>query len=318
MSAVADQSTETMHSPLPHHLSIAIPTFGRDQVLIDTLNSLLSLEQGAEELIVVDQTPKHDQQTEERLQSWDKEGQIRWIRRSQPSITAAMNDALQQASTNLVLFLDDDIRPYPALVSAHRQCHVEHPDIWASVGQVIQPWQQPESIARSRSETGLRQDFDFPFHSNEPAFVANVMAGNLCVRRDRALQLGGFDENFVGVAYRFETDFARRIHSAGGTIRFCPTARIDHLRVERGGTRSGGSHLTSADPSHGVGDYYFALRHGQGVACGSYIARRMFREVCTKFHLTHPWWIPVKLVGEVRALFWAGRLQSAGPKWIHR
>jgi len=35
--------------------------------------------------------------------------------------------------------------------------------------------------------------------------------------------------------------------------------------------------------------------------------------VCTRFHLSHPWWIPVKFIGELRAIVLAYRLHKAGP-----
>ena len=274
---------------------------------------MLDLGEGQEEILIIDQTPEHDDATTEQLTRWHDQGDIRWLKREKPSITESMNFALQKATSSLVLFLDDDIAPYSGLLTAHRQCHAEFPDIWASVGQVIQPWQRPENVTAPRKLTGLRRDFDFPFHSTVPDWVANVMAGNLCVRRNRALQLGGFDEDFLGAAYRFESDFARRVIAAGGRIRFCPAARIDHLRVARGGTRQQGRHLTSADPVHGVGDHYYAMKHGNGVIRWSYVIRRMIREVSTKFHLTHPWWIPVKLLGEIRAVVWAAQLRSSQP-----
>ncbi len=44
-----------------------------------------------------------------------------------------------------------------------------------------------------------------------------------------------------------------------------------------------------------------------------YSVSRVFREVRTRFHLTHPWWIPVKLVGEARAL-WGGWRMAATRK----
>lgn len=290
-------------------LSIVIPTYGRDEILVHTIEQLLSLQPAAAQILVVDQTPQHDQASEQRLAEWHRNGGIVWLRREEPSITKAMNAGLRAAEHPYVLFLDDDIRPYENLVSGHYETLSSSVSIWGSVGQVIQPWQQPTDLAPPRLEKGLRRDFDFPFHSTQPADVANVMAGNLCVKQTHALAIGGFDENFVGVAYRFETDFARRLIAGGGTIRFTPASRIDHLRVDRGGTRQTGSHLTSIDPIHGVGDYYYALRHGSFCESLRYSAYRMFREVCTRFHLAHPWWIPVKWIGEARAWAWAIRLQ---------
>jgi len=297
-------------------LTIAIPTYGRDRELTDTLQALLTLTEPADEILVLDQTPKHDSATQQQLETWQAEDQIRWLQLEQPSITQAMNLALQESRSCFVLFLDDDIIPYPDIVLGHRNCHRDHPHIWASVGQIIQPWQKPESVAAPRRLHGLRKDFDFPFHSTIATTVANVMAGNLCVHRQRALEIGGFDQNYVGAAYRFETDFARRTEAAQGVIRFCPQARIDHLRAERGGTRQQGNHLTSADPHHGIGDHYYALRHGSGISRWSYIGRRMLREVTTRFHLAHPWWIPVKLFGELRAFLSALKRTHNGPQLI--
>jgi hypothetical protein len=132
------------------------------------------------------------------------------------------------------------------------------------------------------------------------------MAGNLSVNRARALAIGGFDENFLPpVAYRFESEFARRIIANGGHIWFEPSASIRHLRAQSGGTRSRGCHLTSMSPVHGTGDYYYALRCGCGWERICYLLKRPLREISTKFHLTHPWWIPAKLVGEMRAA-WCG------------
>jgi len=161
------------------------------------------------------------------------------------------------------------------------------------------------------SESFLRRDLDFRFNGTEPAWVENVMAGNLSVKRDKALVLGGFDEKFIPpVSYRFETEFAKRIISAGGRIRFEPTASVRHLRAPQGGTRSCGNHLTSVSPLHGVGDYYYAMQCGRGWERVWYMAKRPFREVSTKFHLRHPWWIPLKFIGELCAVWMAFRLNS--------
>ncbi|WP_182864978.1 glycosyltransferase family 2 protein [Stieleria mannarensis] len=290
-------------------LSIVIPTLGRDAVLVATIESLLRLPTRADEIIIVDQTPQHATDTDARLKQWSDQSRIRWVRLDRPSITCSMNHGLRIATSGLVLFLDDDIRPRGDLVGQHRAAHAECPERWATVGQVLQPWQKPLDVDAPRLLTGLRLDEDFPFHSTREMEVHNVMAGNLCVHRERALSIGGFDENFQGAAYRFETDFARRIEAAGGTIVFLGGAGIDHLRVAKGGTRLEGDHLRSASPRHGVGDHYYAMRHAESrVEAQFYCLRRMFREVRTKFHLMHPWWIPVKLVGEARAYFEASRL----------
>lgn len=299
-----------MHRPL----SIVIPTYGRDKVLVETLDGLLRLEDRAEEILVIDQSKEHDRRTNEHLERWHQTGEIRWIRRREPSITAAMNAGLQAARGQLVLFLDDDLIPGTNLCRGHQAAFAARPEMWASVGQVIQPWQRPESLVPPRLACGLRKDFDFPFHSLQAAKVSNVMAGNLCVDREKAISIGGFDERFLGTAYRFETDFARRLLAAGGAIWFTPAARIDHLRVARGGTRQQGNHLASPDPRHGVGDYYYAFRHGRRWEATRYAMWRFVREFTTRYHARHPWAIPVKAWGELRAWVWGWRLARRGPR----
>ena len=310
-------------------LTICIPTFNRDRVLTDTVSLLLQLAPAANEILVVDQTSTHDADAEEQLTDWAARRVIRWLRLERPSTTLAMNEGLLQASGRTILFLDDDIIPDGRLVAGHLAAHAAHPDAWAVVGQVLQPedWQRgvgsgergAASGERRAESGGLATDLDFAFCSAQAGWVKNVMAGNLSVHRDKALAIGGFDENFLPpVAYRFETEFARRIVRAGGRIWFEPSASIRHLRAGSGGTRTLGSHLTSASPVHGVGDYYYAFRCGSRSEAWRYSLKRMFREVRTRFHLGHPWYIPVKLVGEVRALLWARRLARQGQRLIER
>ena len=304
------------HAGLSHVLSptctIAIPTFGREQVLVETLDFLLALSPSANELLVVDQTPDHEPETTKRLDELVQQGRIRLFQQS-PSIPRAMNRALREASTDIVLFVDDDIIPAAALIAQHMAAH-QTEGVVAVVGQVLQPGEMPADVAHFQSQTGLKADLNFCFRSTQPATVKNVMAGNLSVKREAAIAAGGFDENFVGVAYRFETEFARRLSRTAGEIRYEPMASIRHLAAARGGTRSFGKHLTSARPEHSVGDYYFALLEGTPLEVTVYCLHRFFRSVRTKFHLTHPWWIPAKLLGEARGFFWAVRLKWKGKK----
>lgn len=297
-------------------LSIIIPTYQREDVLLDTIRLLLEQEECADEILIVDQTPEHEVETEKQLKSWHESKTINWIRKSTPSITGAMNEGILKATSSHVLFLDDDIIPASNLIKSHKACYSD-PSIWAVVGQVLQPGEEPSPSMMGSKKDSLSADLDFRFHSSGQTEIQNVMAGNLSIQRDRALEIGGFDENFIAVAYRFETDFAKRIVKAGGKILFSGDASIKHLRAERGGTRSYLNHLTSHKPDHSVGDYYFAMHHSQSsLSSLGYSTKRFFRSIRTKFHLTHPWWIPPKLVGEFRGWLLAKRLKNKGRKLI--
>jgi GT2 family glycosyltransferase len=288
-------------------IAVAIPTYNRGAILAETVRRLLELPRRADAILVVDQTPEHPADVAARLRRWDEEGKVRWLRLDRPSIPHAMNEALRVAAAELVLFLDDDVEPAPGLIAAHLDAHA-NPRVWAVVGQILQPGEEPAHVARPAD------DLEFRFNHDAPAEITNVMAGNLSVKRERSLSIRGFDENFIGAAYRFETDFALRLVAAGGVIAFEPRASLRHLKLSSGGLRSFGDHRTTTSPLHAVGDYYFALHHRRDF--WRYAARRLRRNVLTRFHAARPWFIPTKLVGEMRALILARRLARQGPKLL--
>jgi glycosyltransferase involved in cell wall biosynthesis len=286
-------------------VSIVIPTLGREAVLLETLGYLLALDDRAAEILVVDQTPEHEPQTTSALEALDGSGRIRWLRQSQPSIPAAMNRGLVEAQQHIVLFLDDDIIPGSELVRAHVAAR-ELTGAPLVAGRVIQPWQ-----SETPDEGG---DGAFSFNSSRPAWIDEFMGGNFSIARAIALELGGFDENFVRVAYRFEAEFAHRYRAASHRIAYEPKAWLKHLKAASGGTRTFGDHLTTWRPDHAVGAYYHALRTGR---LGEFVARPA-RAAVTRYHLRRPWRMPATLFAETAAMGWALWLFLRGAKRLNR
>lgn len=284
-------------------LSIVIPTYRRDEVLVDTIEYLLALQPAAAEILVVDQTEAHKPEVEIQLRVLDQAGRIRWLRLPQPSITAAMNEGLRQSTQDIVLFLDDDIVPEPELLGSHVAAHA-NPDSGLVAGRVIQPWQE-----------GVDFSGEGPFHfaSTRPALISEFMGGNFSVRRQLAVALGGFDQNFVRVAYRFEAEFAYRYCEGGRRIQFEPAACLHHLKAPSGGTRTFGDYLTTWRPDHAVGAYYYGLRARNARE----FLTRPLRSVATRYHLRHPWQIPVTLLAELAGMAWALGLYARGPRRLN-
>jgi GT2 family glycosyltransferase len=288
-------------------LTIAIPTYRREQVLVDTIDCLLRLDPRAAEILVLDQTANHVKCIEVLLREWSTDGQIRWLRLRHPSIPRAMNRGLLEASNEIVLFVDDDIVAFPGLVGAHARAHREGAGLVA--GRVLQPW-DGEVAAASWAE---RQ-----FASTECREIDRFMGGNFSLRRSDAIAIGGFDENFVRVAYNFEREFADRWRNNGRTIRYFPEAAIHHLKATEGGTRTFGEHLTTLFPAHAVGAYYYLLRSRAGTGRIREFLERPFRAVMTRHHLRRPWWIPLTLVAELTGMLWALVLNARGPRFCAR
>jgi glycosyltransferase involved in cell wall biosynthesis len=124
-------------------ITVAIPTYNRGAILVETIARLLELEPRAEAIVIADQTKVHPAEVEAELRAWHGSGAIRWLRLEEPSIPKAMNDALEAAATPLVLFFDDDIIPDRAIVGAHVRAHADG-DVWAVAGQVLQPGEEPD------------------------------------------------------------------------------------------------------------------------------------------------------------------------------
>jgi GT2 family glycosyltransferase len=287
-------------------ISVIIPTYQRERVLIDTIAHLLDLEHAAPEILVVDQTAEHEPDTQRALAELVSADKIRWIRLSHPSITHAMNVGLEQAGNEIVLFIDDDIIPGGDLISAHASAHaVQGCNIVA--GQVLQPGEEPVSEEPAGAA--------FRFCSSHPAYITELMGGNFSIKRNVALELGGFDENFVQVAYRFEAEFAARALAAGEKIWFEPAASIRHLKAGSGGTRSYGDHLKTITPSHSVGAYYCLFR-SKAPNRFLKVLTRPIRAIRTRHHLSHPWWILPTLLAEAAGFLWAVALVLRGPRLI--
>src|SRR5262245_1977636 len=183
-----------MTSSVP--ITVAIPTYGRDLVLIDTIRHVLALLPPPAEVIVLDQTKDHDPEVVRTLEAWHRAGAIRWLQLPEPKIPRAMNRGLIEAMCEIVLFLDDDILPEPGFLQAHVNGHNET-NAGLVAGRIIQPWQEGIDFSR---------DNEFHFACCRPVWIEEFMAGNFSVRRDLALKIGGFDERFVRVAYNFEAE----------------------------------------------------------------------------------------------------------------
>ena len=282
--------------------SIVIATYRRESVLIETIEALLRLAPSADEILVVDQSEQHEPRVAAALADFASEGRIRHLRLVAPNIPAAMNEGLRSARAGFVLFLDDDIRPAPNLVAAHCAARAATGALLIA-GRVVQPWHKADAPALPQTPVGRRA-----------GFVDEFFGGNFSIDRRAALALGGFDENFARAAYRFEAEFAHRWRRSSQRIYYAPEAALFHLKVPTGGTRAFGDHLRTVKPDHAVGEYYCLLRTASGWRTLRDFLRRPIKAIATRHHLAAPWWIPLTLIGEARAMVWAITLALRGPR----
>lgn len=213
-------------------LSVVIPTYRREERLCETVRALLDLAYPDWELLIVDQTPEHTEETMAFLATLPP--RVRRVVSPIPSLPGARNIGAREARGDVVLYLDDDILPTSELPTAHAR-HYTDPTVGGVAGRLISPGGEIRPLDpryHSSSLPWLYIRFDQDWSLRE---VESAPGGNLSIRRRLIHELGGFDERYVGNAFREETDFCLRLRAAGHRILFDPAAAVVHYFGTPGG-----------------------------------------------------------------------------------
>jgi len=291
------------------NISIVIPSYNRGQVLLDTIKYLRELSNDIQ-IIVVDQTEQHVAHIAEQLSTWHSTNTIELIKLDKPSVVIAMNTGLNAANQDYVLFVDDDVRPFPNLLLEY-QSLISKTHFGIVAGRVVQPWDDEQGVSNNSTES-------FSFNGLRNCNAQYFIGCNVLINKRVALKLGGFDQNFVGTAHDYEREFSDRVLNADQNVVYCADAAVYHLKEETGGIRTYGHFLKTMKPHHAVGAYYYILRSKRIDNKLMRIVHRVRQRVITRTHLKQPWWIPLTLVGDILGLVWASYLWVSGPSLINQ
>jgi GT2 family glycosyltransferase len=219
-------------------ISVLIPTLGREKEVIDTVRSLLQQTRVPDEIVVVDQNGDRFPALDQYLDSIPI---VKHIKSPEPGVSNNYNRALENATSEIVLFLDDDIIPDSRLVEMHLENYERESGahFGGVAGRVEQPSgdQDPKSIrhvGRYHSWTGT---ISANFNYDKRTEVEIAPGGNMSFYRTVLQEVGGFDLAFDGNGYFFETDGSLKVHRAGYRIVFDPRATLKHLMAPAGGAR---------------------------------------------------------------------------------
>jgi GT2 family glycosyltransferase len=230
-------------------ISIVIPTYNREEILCNTVSALLELSDQFYELIIVDQTQEHLPKTSAFLASLPKKVTI--IKLSTPNLPKARNIGSKESRGDVVLFLDDDIKPLSTLIKAHA-IHYEDPTIGGVAGRLL----SPHGAVKNLDHRYYTSDFSWRYirfdQDWELQDVLSAPGGNMSFRRGLIIKLGGFDEEFVGNAFREETDFCLKLRNSSYRIIFDPDAAVIHYWNTDGGC----DHIRLGNPDFTSYYYY--------------------------------------------------------------
>jgi GT2 family glycosyltransferase len=217
-------------------LDVIIPTYNRQQEVHKTLEMLLGQEVRPRNVIVVNQTLGVVCAHPDISSTYAESGtQLVWINRIEPNLCGARNAGLVASSSSVCLFLDDDVLLPKALVRNHWEKFQQHEDIAAIGGQVYH-----RTYAASLAELSLSNPHlgtRTAFAAEAPLYGGPLFGGHFSVRRRVAIEIGGWDEAFVGSANWEEGDFMHRLHNKGYVFLWDPELWLIHYRSAGGGCR---------------------------------------------------------------------------------
>jgi GT2 family glycosyltransferase len=243
-------------------LTVAIPTYGRDRVLVETIEDVLSHLAPDMELIVVDQNSRLPPEAERRLDAWDRAGALRRVRAERPSLTAARNLALGLARSEIVLFVDDDVVLSPTLLRQHVARHRE--GRYAAVAGRVYQWRHGTELPSWDDPRATDNPQQLPpGRSLDHVGPLDWFIGcHVSVRCSDVVEIGGYDESFVGPAFGEDTDLALRLVAAGKIVFFDSGIRLIHRRSPSGGCRIPGDR-TWAAWTKSANHFLYMFRHGK-------------------------------------------------------
>ena len=231
-------------------ISVIIPTYGREQPLIDSIDDVLKQNYSDFEIIVVDQTQNHEPETQTYLQKLADARKIQWYRVDWASLPGARNYAVRRAKGDILVFIDDDVKLETNYLQSHAKNYQHHPEIGAVAGRVFDRMKiadyadsgednSPytiEYLPPEAMDAGIAWYYIDLVHTTRPQQVISARGCNMSFRKDIFTKHDiWFDERFRGSAVREESDFCLRLRETNYKIWYDPEAHLIHLGEETGG-----------------------------------------------------------------------------------
>ena len=233
--------------------SLVIPTYNREELLVQTLRCALAQTLPDLEILVIDQTREHKPETIAFLN--ENKARLVHVRPDFASVTKARNEGLRRAKGEIIVFIDDDTSFEPDFVANHVSAHADGTDI-------VQGRVTEHGSKMPDRPTWLTESLRFKGGDNydRDGVTNNITGCNCSLRREVVARVGYFDENFKGVSVREESDYARRAFKAGLSFKFSAKASVFHHRSPTGGVGSGVKNIFF-EKSYYYCELLFAKKH---------------------------------------------------------
>lgn len=211
-------------------LSVIIPTYKRDRLVLETLKELELQNFSEYEIIVVSQSPvsvdlKRYQKSNSRVKIYEQ--------LNRRGAVFNRNLGVQKSSGEIILFLDDDIKPLAKDFFQNHLNNFNNPCVVAVAGRAVEDPVKNKKVFSKVGYVTKTGEFIMNLDSKVRQNVMTGGSGNLSVRRESLLKVGCFDENFQ-IGMREDSDLFFRLGRLGEIV-FDPFAGIYHLNANYGG-----------------------------------------------------------------------------------
>jgi GT2 family glycosyltransferase len=233
--ATLERQWESTIASIQASVSVVICTRDRPVQLAQCLRSVQRLVPPPDEILVVDNAPTSDA-TQQLMAQFP---QIRYVLEPRPGLSVARNTGIQQATSEIIMFTDDDVEVHPTWLLRLRS-GFHNPKVMVVTGLMLPAELETEAqVAFHHGATGFKHEcralvFDSEYFQTKKPFgvpVWQIGAGaSMALRRAVIEQVGGFDERLgAGAAGCSEdSEFWYRVLAAGYSCRYEPSAVIYH------------------------------------------------------------------------------------------
>jgi GT2 family glycosyltransferase len=203
--------------------SVVIPTHNRRDSLRRTLLALARQSISAERfeaLVICDGCSDGSVHMCHEL-SPDLPYRLRVIEQTNAGPAAARNRGVEEALAQLIVFLNDDIVPDPALLATHIRAHNARPNL-VTIGSMLPPPDQVFSVWDEWERSALLKKYQALENGKYHTTARQFSSGNAAMRKQHLIDAGGFNPDLRRVE---DVELAIRLSELELAFDFLPEAR---------------------------------------------------------------------------------------------
>ena len=214
--------------------SVVVCTYNRCELLRGLLLSLLdqSANKDAYEIIIVDNNSTDATSRVVVEMSKQEKPVVKYVKETQQGLSFARNAGTFESNGEIIGYIDDDSVADGSWVENLCKVYDDFPRVACVGGRIKAEWpsERPEWLPQSLERNyGV---FDLGGDVKVVEYPANVLGGNISVRKEVFLKVDGFSvklgRSVRGLLSNEEKDFCHRIQKSGEIVMYTPHALVYH------------------------------------------------------------------------------------------